>query len=415
MTEAIGETDCEKAGRKMELISVIIPIYNAEKFLKQCLDSVCEQTYSRLEIVLVDDGSTDRSYDICRTYADADCRIKLIHTENGGEAAARKAGLKASLGTVITFVDSDDWIEPDTIEKLYTEMEMQQTDIVVTAYIESQGENEKIIQNKLAAGRYEGEQLVRDIFSAMLCCRDYFELGLWPYLWNKMFRREMIEPCIMTLNEKLVVGVDAVCTFPAFLNARAVSIMQEAFYHYRIHPNSIMHRFRSEREETDNIKIQYQEMKQIFEKSEHRDILLPQLERYILHHFMVRAALFLEKKLRVYHMSFIDEMYCGSKVILYGAGAFGTSLYYTYEQIVDYSIVGWCDGMYEKIQKMGYPVISPEEALEKEFDYIIIAVLNEETKNQIERSLIMKGIEEEKIRWINTKALEKIDLEQICR
>lgn len=398
----------------MELISIIVPIYNSQEYLGQCLDSVIAQTYQKLEIILVDDGSTDGSYDICKNYVDVDNRVKLLHTENGGEASARKAGFYASSGAIITFVDSDDWLETDAIERMYAEMEMQDADIVVTGFMETRGEKGRIVYNRLPSGVYQGERLRTELFPTMLCHADYFELGLWPYFWNKMFRRGVLEPCIVSLNEELVVGVDAVGTFPAFLNAKVVSIMHEAFYHYRIHPKSIMHKFRSEKEEVGNIKTQYREMKRLFVESGFGDILAPQLRRYILHHFMVRAALYLEKALRARGMSLIGKMHEGAKVVLYGAGAFGVSLHHGYQQTGDCSVAGWCDRNYQELQEKGYPVVSEEEALGKTFDYVIIAVLNEEVKRQIERALVLKGIKEEKIKWIDVGALEKIDLDELC-
>ena len=103
------------------LISVIVPVYNVEKYLRQCLDSIINQTYRNLEIILVDDGSTDSSGIICDEYAQIDARIKVIHKENGGLSSARNAGLDVctSGGDFIAFVDSDDWLEPDMYERLY--------------------------------------------------------------------------------------------------------------------------------------------------------------------------------------------------------------------------------------------------------------------------------------------------------
>lgn len=102
-----------------ELISIIIPVYNVEKYLKKCLDSVLEQTYKNLEIILVDDGSTDNSKTICDEYEKKDKRIKLIHKENGGLSDARNAGINIAKGEYITFVDSDDYISKDYVEYMY--------------------------------------------------------------------------------------------------------------------------------------------------------------------------------------------------------------------------------------------------------------------------------------------------------
>ena len=116
---------------KREFISVIVPVYNVEYYLKQCLDSIVNQTYRNLEIILVDDGSTDRSGDICDEYAQIDARIKVIHKENGGLSSARNAGLDVctSGGELIAFVDSDDWLELDMFEVLYTNLKEKNVDI----------------------------------------------------------------------------------------------------------------------------------------------------------------------------------------------------------------------------------------------------------------------------------------------
>lgn len=393
----------------------MIPVYNSERYLRQCLGSVCGQTYSNLEIVLVDDGSTDESYRICAAYADMDSRIKLVRKENGGEASARKAGFSASQGDVILFVDSDDWIDSNAIEKMYAEMEKYHADIVVTGYIESFGSKEKTVWNKLQAGVYRRNQLERDIFPAMLCCEEYFVLGLWPYLWNKMFRRKVIEPYLLMLNEKLVVGVDAVCTFPVFLDADTVSIMQYAGYHYRIHQSSVMHQFRSKEEEVENIRIQYQEFKKFFGNRAYNEVLLPQVNRYIMHHLMVRAVLFLGQKMTDGDVALpmLEEMEEGSKVILYGAGAFGSSLYHALNHSGIFSIIGWCDRDYKDKQAMGYPVLSTKEALQKEFDYVLIAVLSKKAKDQIQRELLSYDIEDKRIKWLNIAALDRVNIEKM--
>ena len=107
---------------KKDLISVVIPVYNTEKYLKECIDSVINQSYNNLEIILVDDGSTDNSLEICNKYADMDKRIKVIHKNNGGLSDARNVGIENANGKYITFVDSDDFIENDMYELLYNDV-----------------------------------------------------------------------------------------------------------------------------------------------------------------------------------------------------------------------------------------------------------------------------------------------------
>ena len=110
------------------LISIIIPVYNVERYLVQCIDSVCGQTYKNLEIILINDGSTDQSGNICDEYAKKDLRIKVIHKENGGNTSARKAGFTVATGEYIGFVDSDDWIDETMFGDLMEAMQKYQAD-----------------------------------------------------------------------------------------------------------------------------------------------------------------------------------------------------------------------------------------------------------------------------------------------
>lgn len=114
-----------------ELISIVVPVYNVEPYLRQCLESISIQNYKNLEIILVDDGSTDRSRDICEEYAGKDKRFYVIHQGNAGVCAARWAGIQKASGTYIGFVDSDDWIAPETYKELHDIANITQADIVM--------------------------------------------------------------------------------------------------------------------------------------------------------------------------------------------------------------------------------------------------------------------------------------------
>jgi glycosyltransferase involved in cell wall biosynthesis len=124
----------ESAKMNKELISVIVPVYNVEKYLANCIESIIHQTYDRLEIILVDDGATDSSGEIADKYAGQDKRIKVLHKKNGGLSDARNAGIKAAKGNFIAFVDSDDWVEPDYINKLFEAAYRTGADITICNY-----------------------------------------------------------------------------------------------------------------------------------------------------------------------------------------------------------------------------------------------------------------------------------------
>ena len=123
-----------------ELISVVLPIYNVEKYLEDCIESVRRQTYRNLEIILVDDGSTDRSSVICDNYLQIDSRVKVIHKKNGGLSDARNVGIKASTGLYIALIDSDDLVAPEFIEDLYKQCMLTDSHVAICRYCRFENE-----------------------------------------------------------------------------------------------------------------------------------------------------------------------------------------------------------------------------------------------------------------------------------
>lgn len=119
----------------MKKVSVIVPVYNVEKYLDKCVKSICNQSYQNLEIILVDDGSTDSSAEMCDTYAKVDARVKVIHKENGGLADARNVGIEHAKGDYLLFIDSDDWIHQELVEKNIVIAEKEDTDVVIFDYV----------------------------------------------------------------------------------------------------------------------------------------------------------------------------------------------------------------------------------------------------------------------------------------
>lgn len=167
----------------MDLISVIIPVYNVEKYIRECLNSVINQTYKKLEIILVDDGSLDKSGDICDEYKLKDDRIKVIHKENGGLSDARNAGMKIATGKFIQFIDSDDFIDKDMIEMLY--------DLV----IENDGDismcSNYILEGKKKTSNCSGEKYIYNRIEALR--EILLDEKVRSYAWNKLIKRELLK------------------------------------------------------------------------------------------------------------------------------------------------------------------------------------------------------------------------------
>ena len=165
----------------MKKVSIIIPVYNVEKYLAECLDSVINQTYSNLQIIVVDDGSTDASGQICDEYAEKDNRITVIHQVNAGAANAKNTGLDNVKGDYVTFVDSDDWVELNWIETMTDAMEKYDVDVVECGF-------DRVYADSIGEGKIyqDGEILtVEDYF------RQYNENWVSVIFWNKLFKASL--------------------------------------------------------------------------------------------------------------------------------------------------------------------------------------------------------------------------------
>lgn len=177
----------------MDLISVVIPVYNVEKFLVRCLDSVIRQTYKNLEIILVDDGSKDNSGIICDKYQKQDNRIKVIHKKNEGLGYARNSGLDIATGKYVFFIDSDDYIEISMIESLYNDLKISKADTCIGGFKRIIG-NEKIVnQNSLAGELFESNKIVSEVLSRMFGPDYLDDTKIEMSVWKVLFSNEIIQ------------------------------------------------------------------------------------------------------------------------------------------------------------------------------------------------------------------------------
>ena len=170
----------------MAEVSMIVPVYQVEKYIAQCIESVLNQTFKDFELILIDDGSKDKSGSICDLYAAKDDRILVIHTENRGAAAARNVGLDHASGRYITFIDGDDYLDEHMIARMYEEIEHSEYDMVVCDFLNLLPDEEDNfivhLQEETVNGRNVLEHLKNE--------RNY---GLWTIVWNKIYKREVLE------------------------------------------------------------------------------------------------------------------------------------------------------------------------------------------------------------------------------
>ncbi len=218
-----------------ELISVIVPVYGAEKVLDRCVSSILAQTYRNLEIVLVDDGSPDRCPELCDAYAEKYERIRVVHKPNGGLTSAWKAGVQASAGAFLGFVDSDDWIDADMYEHLYGALEEQGADLAMAGLVfdyEDPSFPPRKESNRMEERVYDREALER-LFPVLINDGSFIGRTLQPSRVTKLFRRELVEKNLWLWDERVTVGEDLQMVFGAILDARKVCAIPDYYpYHY---------------------------------------------------------------------------------------------------------------------------------------------------------------------------------------
>ena len=242
----------------MAAISIIVPIYNVEKYLHQCLQSIINQSFSDIEIILINDGSTDGCYDICEEYKKRDSRIVVVHKENSGLVNARKTGISYAHGDYIAYVDADDWIEPNMFERMYQIMIKQSVDIVMCGRYEDTGKVSKSVYHEMKEGKYDKQALLNSVYPRLILDDTFIELGLIPSIWDKLYKRDLIIMCQELVDDRIVMGEDAACVYPCLINANSIYIIHECLYHYRQTTSSMIKQVKSYQIERNEFRILYQ-------------------------------------------------------------------------------------------------------------------------------------------------------------
>ncbi len=215
-------------------VSIIVPVYNVEKYLRTCIDSILAQTFRDFEVILVDDGSKDSSLQICREYAQNDKRIKVIHQENGRQTKARKTGLRQARGKYVYFVDSDDWLEPNLLDVAYKAAKKDNSDIVIFDSYFNYTNYQIPISQSIPAGVYDRQGLIKHVYPKMIYSGRFFYFGVYAAMWTKLMRRSIVVPNMMNVDERIRIGEDGVTSYAAMLDAQRVTVLKgQHLYHYR--------------------------------------------------------------------------------------------------------------------------------------------------------------------------------------
>lgn len=399
------------------LISVIVPIYMIDRYIGICIESIMNQTYENLEIILVDDGSKDKCAAICDLYAKKDERIKVIHKENGGLVSARKAGLEASTGELIGYVDGDDWIEPTFYEKLYEEMVASDADIVCAGQSRDLFTKSVHFTNSLPVGVYENESL-NHLLNNMISYGSFFRHGVFTYLWNKLFKREVLYKNQMNVDNRITVGEDAAVVYPVLCDCKRVCITEHALYHYRQREDSML-------KQNDNLDIEmlklvyvYNYLIQAFDEKEiiNSNNIKRQIIEFVFMLCIYRlGGIFPDGDALGY--SAFEKSFFGKKVVVYSAGTFGQQLVGRLKATECCDVTLWVDDDYWEYRRCALDVDPVEKVLSTDFDYILIATADRLAAEKSFTRLIDMGVQEQKLLCVyvpDYEAMDKIIKKLLC-
>lgn len=382
------------------LISVIVPIYNTYEFLPRCLDSIVSQTYTNMEIILVNDGSTDGSLCVCEKYAADDNRIRIISQPNQGALAAKREGVRVCRGEYVMFVDSDDWIEPELLAAMTRTMRECDCSLVCTnVYIDTEGSTTEK-RNGIPSGIYETQEVVKDLFYY----KDTDEYGILPYNVAKLYPRDILKEAIDDVSYDIRNAEDKAIVFCLVLKNINICFTDDIYYHYCTRRGSA-----TQSENPDylvELTAVYKYIKKLFDEQKEREHLLRQLGKWL----WIEAGYAINGKLGL--ATFANPIYREpyrldpsaffsqkKRLILYGAGNVGADYRRQIPGWADIELRGWVDRNYEKCREKGLDVQPVEYIWETEYDYILVAVNRQAVFRQIKDELISKGIAEEAVIW----------------
>lgn len=320
------------------LISIIVPIYNVEDYVVKCIESIINQTYRNLEIILVDDGSTDKSGQICDTYAAKDSRIVVIHKENEGTVVgARKAGAKAATGEYVIGVDGDDWIGNTRIETLVREGITSGADMVYLngRYIQW-GEEYALEEPQIENGCYSSAEICSYLQDADVC----FVRNLFPSMGCWGIKRDLNLRIQMMIDDRILTTSDQVFFWLCLLEAKSIYVLRETGYYYVMRQTSITHLPGARTRQS--IPLVYQSIKEGLDRH-HCDALMYRRLLFMITRMMLEVdydVFYRHSNGFLYPYSSIKE---GSRIIVYGAGLTGIRLMESVTKDHKYPVAAWID------------------------------------------------------------------------
>lgn len=388
-----------------ELLSIVVAVYNVREYLDECISSILNQTYRNLEVILVVNGPTDGSDEICRRYAARDQRIKLITIEkNQGVGPAWSSGVNAASGKYLGFVDADDYIDPDLFQRL---MDCRGCfDLVISRWKREEGDITRVRCDPLAVGAYETEDDMDFILEHLTSITEpggnqCVKPGIFSALWNKLYKTSLAKQIFEKPLENRYFAVDTALLYQYILICESVLITDICGYHYRIRKTSVCHSAAHADHLIADILGFYRTLESAFSTHPRRDLLMPQLQGKLASR-LNRAPRRMGFDKGAWNRTFVFPFFNlldGKRIALYGADEIGQNYWRQIRRHNMCEVDLWVDKKWEYRRREGWDVSPVEMLLKGTYDYVVIAAEQQDTADRIRRDLISMGIAEDKLFW----------------
>lgn len=378
-------------------VSVVVPIYNAEKRLRKCLDSIISQTLKDIEIICINDGSTDCSLSILEEYKKKDHRIKIFSKQNAGLVAARKDGCRLAQGEYIGYVDSDDYIDSDMFENLYSKAQEYDADMVSSGII-IEGNYISKDYDAFEPGFYSQDKMISFRNNSIF---DYTiqQPGIRSSLCTKIFKTSIMKKIQQQIPDTITYCEDKLCVFTYILNCNSVYIMHECFYHYVMNNTSMTHSC------DENYLIRVNEVYRYFNKLKtHPNFtgtMCSQADLYVVQ--ILIKGINSRMGLSFNNLLWIDPYWMKEigdnieKIVIYGGGELGATYYKQITTNDKFKFIACVDYNYKKMTGYPFDVQNPIEVKNMDYDAVVITIKDIVKAEEIKIKLIDDGILEEKI------------------
>lgn len=384
----------------MKRLGVVVPIYNGENYLGKCIESICRQQLENMEIILVDDGSTDHTEKICQEYAEKDTRIRVVKQANKGKIEARYAGVVNSSADYITFVDADDWIASNTYVSLWPYVE-KNIDIIayrIVRYINLNYQVES--RDSIADGIYYADEYREIVCKNMIWDSGKNGFGVDPSLCNKLFKRNLLLQALENARQISVgYGDDVAVLYPLMLHAESYAVKDNFAYFHRKREMGRVPEYFEDSAFFEKLTLLYGYVKSQIGENER---YIEQLDLFYLHSVNFRMECISKKSVIKSYLFPFEKIPKGSKIVLYGAGKVGKSYYNQILESHYCEVVEWIDNDRKTGFNSSIQIANEQIIQHVEFDYVVIAIKNESVAKQISNKLCNEyDLKRQQIIWNN--------------